>query len=99
MGKPISICFSQVSYSQSGTISALFTEKEDTTKLLKIHTNILIQAAKMIDRAVIGIEALEHWQSLKTYGTPLQRYQGKGRIELLKREVESSIRIKLKTVS
>lgn len=59
-GEPISIRFSRVSYSQSGAISALLTEKGDATELLKTRTNILIRAAKTIDRAVIGVEALEH---------------------------------------
>lgn len=97
-GEPISIRFSRVSYSQSGAISALLTEKGDATELLKICTNILIRAAKTIDRVVIGVEALEHWQRLKVHGMPLGRYLGEGKMELLKREVESSTGIKLKTV-
>lgn len=97
-GKPISIRFNRVSYSQSGAISALLTEKGDATELLKTRTNILIRAAKTIDRAIIGIEALEHWQRLKVHGMPLGRYLGEGKMELLKREVESSIGIRLKTV-
>lgn len=49
--------------------------------------------------AIIRAEELQHWQRLKVHSMPLSRYLGKGKIELLKREVESSTRIKLKTVS
>lgn len=97
-GEPTSIRFSRVSYSQPGAISALLTEKGDAIELLKTRTNVLIRAAKTVDRAVIGAEALEHWQRLKVHGMLLSRYLGEGKMELLKREVESSTGIRLKTV-
>lgn len=59
-GEPVSIRFSRVIYSQSGAISALLTEKADAVELLKMHTNVLVRAAKTVDGAVIGAEALEH---------------------------------------
>lgn len=77
-------------YSQSGAISALLTEKTDAVELLKMRINVLIQAAKTVDGAVIGAEALEHWQRLKVHGMFLARYLGEGKMELLRREVESS---------
>ena len=42
-------------------------------------------------------EGLEHWQQLKMHGMPLGRYLGKGEMEFLKREVELSTGVKLKT--
>lgn len=45
---------------------------------------------------VVGVEVLEHWQRLKVHGMSLERYLGAGKMELLKREVESSTVIKLK---
>ena len=96
-GESASIRFNRVSYSQSGAISALFTEKGNAIELLKTRTNVLIRAAKAVDAAVIGVEALEHWQRLKVHGMPLSRYLGEEKMELLRREVESSTGIKLKT--
>lgn len=97
-GEPTSIRFSRVSYLQSRAISALLTEKGDAIELLKTRTNVLIRAAKTVDGAVIGAEALEHWQRLKVHGMHLSRYLGEGKMELLKREVELSTGIRLKTV-
>ena len=59
--EPTSIHFSRVSYLLLGAISAFLIEKEDASKLLKTRTKILIRAAKTVDRAVVGAEALEYW--------------------------------------
>ena len=62
------------------------------------RSNLLIRAVKLVDPAVAGIEILEHWQRLKVHGMPLERYHGKGKMELLRREVVSATGIQLKTV-
>lgn len=98
VGEPASIRVSRIGYSQSGAILTLLTEKADARELLKKHKNILIRAAKTVDVAVIGAEALEHWYRLKVHGMPLGRYLGEGKMKLFKREVESSTGIQLKTV-
>ena len=59
---------------------------------------MLIRAAKTVDAAIVEVEILEHWQCLKVHGTSLDRYLGDGKMELLRREVESSTGIKLKTL-
>lgn len=59
-GEPTSICFCWVSYLQSETISDFLIEKRDAIQLLKTPKNILLQAAKRVDRAVIRAKALEH---------------------------------------
>ncbi len=46
----------------------------------------------------MGVEVLEQWQRLKVHGMLLERYLGPGKLELLKREVESSKGIPLKTM-
>ena len=46
----------------------------------------------------MGVEILEQWQRLKVHGMSLERYLGSGKMELLKREVESSTGIPLKTM-
>lgn len=88
--------FSRVRYAPSGSISALFTEKADATMLLPQWSNLLIRAAKMVDDMIVGVEILEQWQRLKVHEMSLERYLGSGKLELLKREVESSTEIPLK---
>ncbi len=88
--------FSRVRYAPSGSISALLTGKADATMLLPSRSNLLIRAAKTVDDAVVGVEVLEQWQRLKVHGMLLERYFGPGKMELLKREVESSTGIPLK---
>lgn len=66
--------------------------------LLPQQSNFLIRAAKIVDNAVVGVEGLEQWQRLKVHGLSLERYLGSGKVELLKREVESSTGISLKTM-
>ena len=81
--------FVQVKYAPSGTISALLTEQANAGLLIPRLSNLLIRAAKTVDAAVVGVEILEHWQRLKVHGMSLQRYLGEGKMEQLKREVES----------
>ena len=90
--------FSRVRYAPSGSISALLTEKADATMLLPQRSNLLIRAAKTVDETVTGVEVLEQWHRLKVHGMSLERYLGSGNMELLKREVESSTGISLKTI-
>lgn len=47
-------------YLQLEAILALLIKETDTMKLFKIQINILIQAAKIIDQAVIDTKILEH---------------------------------------
>lgn len=90
--------FSRVRYAPPGSISALLTEKANAAMLLPQQSNLLIRAAKTVDEAVVGVEVLEQWQRLKVHGMSLERYLGPGKMELLKREVESSTGIPLKTM-
>lgn len=83
---------------QSGAISILLIEKSNAENLVRDHSNMLIRVAKSVDKKVIGRKALEHWQKFKVHGMPLAQYLGEGKIELLCREIKSSIRIKLKTL-
>lgn len=97
-GETQDIRFSRVRYAPSGAISALLTEKADAGLLVPRWSNLLIRAAKSVDASVVGIEILEHWQRLKVHGMPLERYLGDGKMDLLRREVESSTGIQLKTL-
>ena len=89
-GEETSLRFIRVRYAPSGAISALLSEKADAGQLLPRRSNLLIRAVKAVDPAVVGIEILEQWQRLKVHGMPLERYLGEGKMELLKREVESA---------
>lgn len=72
-------------------------QSKDNAKLLILRlSNILIRSAKTVDIANVGVEILEYWQRRKVYGMSLDRYLGDSKMELLKREVESSNGIRLK---
>ena len=66
-GVPAYLQFCRVGYAQSGAISALLTEKSSAEELIREHSNILIRAAKSVDKGVIGFEALDRWQRLKVH--------------------------------
>lgn len=66
--------------------------------LLPQRSNLLIRAAKTVDDTIVGVEILEQWQRLRVHGISLERYLGPGKLELLRREVESSTGISLKTM-
>lgn len=87
--------FCRVRYAPSGLISALLTEKANANMLLPQRSNLLIRAAKTVDDAVIGVEVLEQWQRLKVHGMSLERFLGPGRMDLLRREIESSTGVQL----
>lgn len=92
------IRFCRIRYAQSGSILALLTEQADAAMLLPQYSNLLIEAAKSVDQSVIGVEILQHRQRSKILGMALVRYVGPGKIELLKRDVESTTGISLKTI-
>ena len=97
-GEGLDTRFSRGRYTPSGAISALLTEKADAGSLIPRLSNLLIWAAKTVYSAVVGVEFLEHWQRLKVHGISLERYLGGGKMEVLKREVESSTGIQLKAL-
>jgi len=97
-GEGADIRFSRVRYSPSGEVSALLTEKANAGLLIPRLSNVLIRAAKTVNVAIVEVEILKHWQRLKVHGMSLDRYLGDGKMELLRREVESSTGIKLKTL-
>lgn len=96
-GEPASIRFNRVRYSPLGAISALLTKKADATELLITGTNILMEAAKTVDPAVIGAETLERWHWLKGTWNAFGKIPRGRKTELFRRKVESSTRIQLKT--
>ncbi len=79
-------------------VSALLTEKANAGLIVPRLSNTLIRAAKTVDAAIVRVEILEHWQRLKVHGMSLDRCLGEGKMELLKREVESSTGIQLKAL-
>ncbi len=77
---------------------ALLNEKANAGSIVPWLSNVLIRAAKTVDQAIVGVEILEHWQRLKVHRMSLERYLGEGSMDLLKREVESSTGIQLKSL-
>lgn len=59
IGVPAYLKFNKDSYSQSGIISWLLTERFNLKNLIRHHLNVLIQAIKSIDKGVIRVKPLE----------------------------------------
>ncbi len=97
-GEGLETQFCRVRYAPSGAVSALLMEQADGGLLIPRLSNVFIRAAKTVDAAIVGVEMLEYWQRLKVHGMFLERYLEEGNMGLLKREVESSTGIKLKTL-
>lgn len=76
----------------------MLTEKPDTTMLLLQQSNLLIRAAKTVYDAVMGVDLLKQRQHIKVHGISLERDLGSKKIEQLKRKVEFSTEISLKTI-
>ena len=53
------IWFIQVGYLQFEKISAFLLEKSSAELLISTHWNILIRVVKVVDKGVIGVEALK----------------------------------------
>lgn len=75
--------FSRVGYFQSSTIYRLLTKMFNSKDLIRHHSKILIQAAKLINERVIQMESLKWWDRIKIYRMSLIRYLGKRKIEIL----------------
>lgn len=73
-------------------------EKADAAMFLPNQSNLLIQVAKAVDDAVVGVEILEQWQRPKVHEISLGRYLEPGKMEPLKRKVQSLTSIPLKTM-
>lgn len=54
---------------------------------------MLIRVAKLVNKKVVGVEALKHWQQLKIYEMLLARYFEKRKIKVLYQKIEFSIEI------
>lgn len=67
VGMPAYTRFSRVGYSQSGSISALLTEKSNAEELTKGHSNTLIRATKSVDEGVMF-----HWEIESSTGIKLK---------------------------
>ena len=74
IGVESKVWFSRVQYALSESISAFLIEKANIIMLHPQQSNLLIQAAKTVDDAVVGVEVLKQWQRLKVYGISLERY-------------------------
>lgn len=87
-----------IRYAQSESILAFLTKQTDAAMLLLQYSNLLRQIAELVNALVKKVEIFQHWQYFKIYEMALMRYLRPGKIERLKREVESFIGIILKTI-
>jgi len=60
-----------------GAITAI-THQNATAEVAMRYREVIITAAKTVDRAVVDVEENETWERLKIHALPLVRYMGKG---------------------
>jgi hypothetical protein len=70
-----------------GAITAI-THQNATAEMALRYSNIIITAARTIDKGVVDVEENESWERLKIHAVPLVRYMGKGREGLQKMREE-----------
>ena len=69
--------FCRVRYSPSKAVFVLLTEKANMGLIIPRLSNVLIQAVKIMDQAIVGVEILEYWQRLNVHKMSLERYLDK----------------------
>jgi len=60
-----------------GPITAI-THQNATAEMAMQYRDIIITAARTVDRGVVDVEENETWERLKIHAVPLMRYMGKG---------------------
>ena len=60
-----------------GAITAI-THQNATAGMAMQYHDIIITAARTVDRGVVDVEENETWERLKIHAVPLVRYMGKG---------------------
>jgi hypothetical protein len=60
-----------------GTITAI-THQNAMAEMALLYRDIIIMAARSVDKGIIDVERNESWERLKIHTVPLLRYMGKG---------------------
>jgi len=60
-----------------GAITAI-THPNTTAEMVMPYRDIIITAARIVDRGVVDVEEKETWERLNIHAVPLVRYMGKG---------------------
>jgi len=63
--------------SAKGTITAI-THHNATAEMALLYRDLIIKAARSVDKGIIDVEGNESWERLKIHTVPLVRYMGKG---------------------
>jgi hypothetical protein len=84
------ICIREVKRNDNGTITGMTTEMCTVDNLRKYEA-VVIKAARIVDRGIIGFKENKAWQRLKIHGVPLNRYVGRGTngLEKLREEIQA----------
>jgi len=70
-----------------GAITAI-THQNATAEMAMQYRDIIITAARTVDRGVVDVDENETWERLKIHAVPLMRYMGKGTEGLQKMQEE-----------
>ena len=89
MGLPDHIRLLRISYTTTGSISALLGEKAIVEMLCPAYNNTLINIARKFDLAIIGVQKVEQWYKLRVHKVSLERYLATG-LKLARQEIEAT---------
>jgi hypothetical protein len=72
-----------------GTITAI-THHNVTVEMAMWYRDIIITAARTVDKGVVDVEENETWERLKIHAVPLAQYMGKGTegLQKMRQELE-----------
>jgi hypothetical protein len=76
-GVPAHIRIASVRQNHRGTISAVTSELATAEMALRFK-DLIITAARSVDKGVIDLQPNDTWTRLKIHGVPLKRYLGRG---------------------
>jgi len=73
-----------------GTITAI-THQNATADMALLYRDIIMKAARSVDKVIIDVEGNESWERLKIHTVPLMRYMGKGTegLQKMKEEIQA----------
>ena len=77
-GLPDHVRFFRMSYTTTGAISGLLGDRATAGMLCPAYNTLLINTARALDPAIIGVQKAEQWHKLRIHKVSLKRYLAGG---------------------
>lgn len=75
-----------------GTITAM-TQQNETAEMALLYRDMIIKAARAVDKGIIDVEGIESWERLNIHTVPAVRYMGNGNavLQKMREDIQSEI--------